>query len=463
MPASVQAVLAARIDRLAWREKAVLEAAAVIGEEFPEPSLERVAGVRAGRAQAALRALVAGEFVFEQELYPEVRYAFRHPLTREVAYASQLSERRAAVHGAVARAIAEQYPERLDERAALLAGTGRRPATRSGRRAGTRGPARWAGTNDPTQALRHWRTVRELTDPLPESAERRSLGLEARIAWLNYGWRLGIAHEEAERRVHRGRADRLRERGRPLARAPARGLRSHQGRRRGDVRECARLARRAIALAEESGDPALYVTVALGAYALFRSGDFRESVAICDRAIELADGDHTVAAGIGVGCPYAFCHGLKGVSSSPGRLEEARRPARARRRARPAARGHGDGRLHRHVVRLARVPERRARGRGSPTPSGRSRSPSGSGTRSPAPPRGTSSGWASGREAGGAPRRGARTLGGDSDAERAPARSGTPSASRCSVSRTSASAIRSGRAPCPGGARDRACPRRPRL
>src|SRR5256886_12126830 len=94
----------------------------------------------------------------------------------------------------------------------------------------------------------------------------------------------------------------------------------------GDVHEYARLAREGVALAEESGDPGLYVTMATGAYAPYCIGEYRECVAICDRAIELADGDPTVGAGIVVGCPYAWCHGFKGfVLVILGELEEARK------------------------------------------------------------------------------------------------------------------------------------------
>jgi class 3 adenylate cyclase len=179
VPASVQAVLAARIDRLAEREKAVLQAAAVIGKEFPEPVLARVTALEPSALEDSLRALVAGEFVFEQELYPDPVYAFTHPLTQEVAYGSQLGERRAAVHAAVARAIIEQHPERLDERAALLAQhweSAGEPleAGRWHARAGA-----WVGTKDPTASLRHWHAVRELTDALPDSEETAALGLSA--------------------------------------------------------------------------------------------------------------------------------------------------------------------------------------------------------------------------------------------------------------------------------------------
>src|SRR5205807_6668964 len=118
--------------------------------------------------------------------------------TQEVAYGSQLGERRAAVHAAVARAIVEQHPERLDERSALLAGNweganGPLEAARAHARAGT-----WVGTTDPTAALRHWRKVRELADALPDTEETAALGLSARLFALNSGWRLGLSDQEAE-------------------------------------------------------------------------------------------------------------------------------------------------------------------------------------------------------------------------------------------------------------------------
>src|SRR5262249_31974608 len=114
VPASVQAVLSARIDRLPQRDKEVLQAAAVVGREFSESVLARVVEAEATELEKALRALVAGEFIYQQELYPEALYTFKHPLTQEVAYGSQLGKRRAAVHAAVARALAEVRSERLD-------------------------------------------------------------------------------------------------------------------------------------------------------------------------------------------------------------------------------------------------------------------------------------------------------------------------------------------------------------
>ncbi|MGH7289282.1 MAG: ATP-binding protein, partial [Myxococcota bacterium] len=102
IPERVQAVLAARIDRLPEREKRLLQTASVIGKEVPEPILERVAELPEAELPAALAALVRGEFLFEKALYPTAEYAFKHPLTQEVAYRSQLAERRARTHAAVA-------------------------------------------------------------------------------------------------------------------------------------------------------------------------------------------------------------------------------------------------------------------------------------------------------------------------------------------------------------------------
>ena len=121
VPPTVNTILAARIDRLSEREKSLLQSAAVIGREFARPVLALASGLPDDELEPALRALIAAEFLYEQELYPEAVYAFKHPLTQEVAYRSQLGERRAAVHRRVAEALEELYPDKLDERAALLA------------------------------------------------------------------------------------------------------------------------------------------------------------------------------------------------------------------------------------------------------------------------------------------------------------------------------------------------------
>ncbi len=89
VPASVQTVLAARIDRLDADAKRLLQAMSVAGKEVAEPALMQVSGFEDEEACGqALRSAIDAEFLYEAELYPERVIAFRHPLTREVAYGS---------------------------------------------------------------------------------------------------------------------------------------------------------------------------------------------------------------------------------------------------------------------------------------------------------------------------------------------------------------------------------------
>ena len=99
------------------------------------------AGLDREELEPALCELTEDGFLYEAELYPEQVLAFRHPLTREVAYGTQLADRRAATHAAAARATIELEPERHDELAALIARPhGARAARRSRRPAGTPAP-----------------------------------------------------------------------------------------------------------------------------------------------------------------------------------------------------------------------------------------------------------------------------------------------------------------------------------
>jgi class 3 adenylate cyclase len=121
VPATVQSLLAARIDRLGDREKQLLYTAAVIGKEFPRPLLEAVIEMQGDDLDAALTALLAAELVHERAIYPVAEYAFKHPLTHEVALGAQLTTSRRTRHAAVAEAIATAAAGRLDEHAGLLA------------------------------------------------------------------------------------------------------------------------------------------------------------------------------------------------------------------------------------------------------------------------------------------------------------------------------------------------------
>jgi hypothetical protein len=98
VPATVHAVLAARIDRLPPEEKRLLQTAAVIGTEVPWPLLQAIADGPEEALHQGLARLQAAEFLYEARLFPELAYTFKHALTHEVAYGSLLQERRRALH-----------------------------------------------------------------------------------------------------------------------------------------------------------------------------------------------------------------------------------------------------------------------------------------------------------------------------------------------------------------------------
>src|SRR6266542_2595730 len=197
VPPTVQAVLAARIDRLESREKHLLQTAAVIGKKFAEPVLKHIAELPEAVLPESLGKLAAAEFIYEEALYPQAEYAFKHPLTQEVAYRSQLGERRSRTHAAVARAIAELYPEQLDEHAALLAHHWELAGEKVRAAEWHRRAALWAGTHDRAAALRHGQRVRKLLGPMIDSQEVIALALASHAQILNLFWILGVSEEEA--------------------------------------------------------------------------------------------------------------------------------------------------------------------------------------------------------------------------------------------------------------------------
>ena len=105
VPATVQAVLAARIDRLPSEEKHLLQTAAVIGTEVPWPLLQAIAELPDDTLHRSVAHLQTAEFLYETRLFPEHEYTFKHALTHEVAYGSLLQERRRALHARIVEAI----------------------------------------------------------------------------------------------------------------------------------------------------------------------------------------------------------------------------------------------------------------------------------------------------------------------------------------------------------------------
>lgn len=315
VPASVQAVLAARVDRLGPDAKRLLQAASVAGKEVAEPTLERVCDLdERERREAALRELIEGGFLYEAELYPERLLAFRHPLTREVAYGSQLSEQRRATHAATARATIELNPDRHDELAALIAedfeqGGETLEAARWSAQA-----AYWAGHSQPRESLRLWERTMELAGELEEGAERDALAVSSRLRQLDLAWRLGIDAEREARIAAEAREVATRSGDLRSLTVLQTLIGGRPGRER-DAEEWIRSTEIANRLADESGDRHLRVAIrAASAYAYLCVGDFEALERNCEDARGLAGDDVDAGAGIILGHPVAWatmCEGLR--------------------------------------------------------------------------------------------------------------------------------------------------------
>jgi tetratricopeptide (TPR) repeat protein len=121
VPATVQAVLAARIDRLPAEDKRLLQTAAVIGTDVPWPLLQVIAELPEEALHRGLAHLQAAELLYETRLFPEREYTFKHALTHEVAYRSLLQERRRTLHARIVAALEAVFADRLADQIERLA------------------------------------------------------------------------------------------------------------------------------------------------------------------------------------------------------------------------------------------------------------------------------------------------------------------------------------------------------
>ncbi len=203
VPATVQAVLAARIDRLPPEEKRLLQTAAVIGTEVPFPLLQVIAELPEDTLHRSLTHLQAAEFLYETRLFPDHEYTFKHALTHEVAYSSVLQERRRGLHARLVEVLEALAPDRMAEQVDRLAHHALRGEVwdkavtycqQAGARAWDRAALREAvaAFEQALQALAHLR----------EPGDTRVLALELRLALdlpLNhlgeYGRRLALLGE----------------------------------------------------------------------------------------------------------------------------------------------------------------------------------------------------------------------------------------------------------------------------
>jgi len=173
VPATVQTVLAARIDRLPPEEKQLLQAASVIGKDVSYALLATIAEQPEDVLRRGLVHLQEAGFLYQTQLFPDMEYTFKHALTHEVTYGSLLQDRRCELHAQIVTAIERLHADRLSEHVERLAHHAQRghlwaQAVRYGRQAGTRALDRSAAR----EALAHFEQARDALRELPECQER---------------------------------------------------------------------------------------------------------------------------------------------------------------------------------------------------------------------------------------------------------------------------------------------------
>jgi class 3 adenylate cyclase/tetratricopeptide (TPR) repeat protein len=183
VPATVQAVLAARIDRLPSEEKRLLQTAAVIGTEVPLALLQTIAELPEVALHSGLAHLQAAEFLYEARLFPEPEYTFKHALTHEVAYGSLLLERRRVMHAHIVVALEALAGDRLTEHVERLAHHALRgevwdKALTYFRQAGEKAMVRSAHR----EAVGYFEQAFSTLPHLPETRDTREQAIDLRLA-----------------------------------------------------------------------------------------------------------------------------------------------------------------------------------------------------------------------------------------------------------------------------------------
>ena len=290
VPATIQAILAARIDRLPSAEKALLQSASVIGKDVPFDLLQAIANMSEAELRQAVSHLQAGQFVYETQLFPNLEYTFQHAYTHEVAYGSLLHNQRRMLHARIlglleslARPRREEQVERLahhafhaelwQEAAIYLRQAGLKAFTRSAHH----------------DAAAFFEQALLALGPLPESRERAELMLEVRFDLRHALQPLGdFDRLYANLRVAEGLAEAIGDQQR-LGRVSA--YLTDCLRLSGDLEQAIETGRRALAIIDKLGD--VTARIPLNTYlgqVYYAGADYRTAADLFRRNIELLVG-----------------------------------------------------------------------------------------------------------------------------------------------------------------------------
>jgi hypothetical protein len=308
VPATVQAAIEARIDRLTTPAKQTLTAASVIGARFGAELLTAL-GV-----DPVVDELLGVELIDQVRFTPSAEYAFRHPLIRAVAYESQLKSDRAEWHRHLATAIQERAPGSVEENAALIAEHLESAGELHAAYGWHMRAAAWSTDRDFGAARLSWERARGIADALPDDAPGQ---LAMRIAPRT----MLCATDFHARAVQesRGRFVELRElcsaAGDKVSLAIGMTGLATELLFAGRARDASRLASEQMALLESIGDPTLTMGLAFVAFlSWFDVGEFGELLRWSQTVVDLAGGDPAKGAGFGIGSPLAIGLAFRGVA-----------------------------------------------------------------------------------------------------------------------------------------------------
>ncbi|WP_424740455.1 ATP-binding protein, partial [Mycobacterium sp.] len=283
VPATLQATIAARIDRLDPAAKRTLSAAAVIGSRFSRGLLETL-GI-----DPAFEDLLSGEFIDQITFTRQPEYVFHHPLVRTVAYESQLKSDRAELHRRVAAAIESRDPAAAEENAALTAEHLEAAGDRHAAYGWHMRAATWATNRDINAARLSWERAQKIADTLPAvDPNRTAMRIAPRTMLCGTAFRVhasGSDRFDELRELCAAAGDKA-----SLAIAMTGLVMDHafQGR----IGKASQLASEAMELAESLDDPTLMVGLSSPAfYAKGVGAEWADSLQWSQRVIDLADGD----------------------------------------------------------------------------------------------------------------------------------------------------------------------------
>lgn len=308
VPATLQATIAARIDRLDPKAKRTLTAAAVVGSRFGVDLLTAL------EVEPEVADLLAAQLIDQVRFTRHPEYVFHNPLIRAVAYEAQLKSDRVELHRRVAAAIERRSEGSLNENAALIAehleAAGDLHAAFDWHmRAGA-----WSNNRDLSAARVSWERARQVADALPgDEADQIVKRISPRTLLCATDWRVhadqfGVRFEEL-RELCELSGDKI-----SLTIGMMGPMAWHA--QRGEVRQAQQLASESLALLEAIGDPSLSAQAAFGAIAIkVLAGEMHTALRWAQATIEWADGD-PARGNLIVGSPLAVALGMRGLTRS---------------------------------------------------------------------------------------------------------------------------------------------------